>query len=123
MRYIDEDKILVIKGRYNTSNDRKSVVAEDIYEITEAIEKLTEHITIKINPLGMTKEKISQIKVVVTSNKGSIPLKFVIKREGKYEVAMSVAEEYYVKPKVSLFKQIEDLIGEDRIEFSIKKAE
>ncbi|MBC7196426.1 MAG: DNA polymerase III subunit alpha, partial [Deferribacterales bacterium] len=77
MRYIDEDKILVIKGRYNTSNDRKSVVAEDIYEITEAIEKLTEHITIKINPLGMTKEKISQIKVVVTSNKGSIPLKFV----------------------------------------------
>ncbi|UOD35337.1 DNA polymerase III subunit alpha [Deferribacteraceae bacterium V6Fe1] len=123
MRYIEEDKILVIKGRYNTTNDRKSVVAEEIYEITEAIEKLTEHITIKINPLGMTKEKISQIKVVVTSNKGLIPLKFLVKKEGKYEVAMSASEEYYVKPKVSLFKQIEDLIGEDRIEFSIKKAE
>jgi len=123
MRYIEEDKILVIKGRYNTANDRKSVVAEEIYEITEAIEKLTEYIIIKINPLGMTKEKISQIKVVVTSNKGPIPLKFIIKREGKYEVAMSASEEYYVKPKVSLFKQIEDLIGEDRIEFSIKKAE
>lgn len=122
MRYIEEDKILVIKGRYNTTNDRKSVVAEEIYEISEAIEKLTDYITIRINPLGMTKEKISQIKLVVTSNKGSIPLKFLVKREGKYEVAMSASEEYYVKPKISFFKQIEDLIGEDRIEFTIKKA-
>jgi len=121
VRHIEEDKIIIVKGRYNINEDRKSVVAEEIYDIAEALEKLTEYIVIKINPVGMTKEKIAEIKQAVTINKGGIPLKFAIKREDKYEVILSASESFHVKPKVSLFKQVEDLIGEDKIEFVIKK--
>lgn len=121
VRHIEEDKIIIVKGRCNINEDRKSVVAEEIYDIAEALEKLTEYIVIKINPVGMTKEKIAEIKQAVTINKGGIPLKFAIKREDKYEVILSASESFHVKPKVSLFKQIEDFIGEDKIEFVIKK--
>ncbi|MDK2791535.1 MAG: polymerase subunit alpha [Deferribacteres bacterium] len=121
VRHIEEDKIIIVKGRYNINEDRKSVVAEEIYDIAEALEKLTEYIVIKINPVGMTKEKVAEIKQAVTINKGGIPLKFAIKREDKYEVILSASESFHVKPKVSLFKQVEDLIGEDKIEFVIKK--
>jgi DNA polymerase-3 subunit alpha len=121
VRHIEEDKIIIVKGRYNINEDRKSVVAEEIYDIAEALEKLTEYIVIKINPVGMTKEKVAEIKQAVTINKGGIPLKFAIKREDKYEVILSASESFHVKPKVSLFKQIEDFIGEDKIEFVIKK--
>ena len=121
VRHIEEDKIIIVKGRYNINEDRKSVVAEEIYDIAEALEKLTEYIVIKINPVGMTKEKVAEIKQAVTINKGGIPLKFAIKREDKYEVILSASESFHVKPKVSFFKQIEDFIGEDKIEFVIKK--
>lgn len=120
LKYIVEDSIIVVNGKYSSTEERKSVVAEEIFEITEAVENLTESITIKINPVGLTKEKISELKLAVQQNRGNIPLKFYIKRDKKYEAVIKASESFFVKPKISLFKKVEDLLGANKIEFTIK---
>lgn len=118
---IEEDKIIFIRGRYSVDGERISVVSEEIMEITDALEKLTESIIIHLNPVGLTKEKILQIKDIVIKNSGITPLKITVEAKEKFKMDIQAGENFRVKPKISLFKQVEDVLGPNKIHFNVKK--
>lgn len=118
---IEEDKIIFIRGRCSFDGERSSVVSEEIMDIADAIEKLTDSVTIHLNPVGLTKEKILQIKDVVIKNSGITPLKITVESKEKFKMDIQAGENFRVKPKISLFKQVEDLLGPNKIHFNVKK--
>lgn len=117
----EEDKIVFVRGRYSSNDDRSSVVAEDVMEIKDAVEKLTENITINLNPVGLTKDKVMQFKDIVVNNSGNTPLKIIVESKEKYKMEILAGEKFKVKPGIAIFKQIEGLLGPDKIRFSVSK--
>jgi len=127
IRYLEEDKILIIAGTISKKgvgeDMRISVIANEIGEVSEAMEKMTKGILIKLNAIGFTEDRVSDLKHILGTHKGELPVHFEVERPAKYRVRMKLSDDFKVSPKFSLFKQLDDLLGEKRFEVMIKKPE
>ncbi|WP_273266102.1 DNA polymerase III subunit alpha [Flexistipes sinusarabici] len=122
LRNIEEDRILIVKGKYNSDEEKESVLVEEIYEINEAIETLADSLLIKLNMIGFTEERLNKLKNIITRYQGTLPVKLEIDNPTKYKLSIEAGENFAVKPSLSLFKQIEDLLGSNTYEIMLKAS-
>ncbi len=119
---IVEDRILIVKGKYTCDEEKESILVEEIYEITEAIESLAEFLVIKLNMIGFTQERLNKLKNIINRYKGEIPVCLEIDNPTKYKIKMKVGKNFAVKPSLALFKQIEDLLGNNTYDIKLKAS-
>ena len=119
LKYLTEDKILIIDGRINISENNISVIAEEIIEINEALEKMVAEVKIKLNLIGFTYERIQKLKDLTERYKGNIPLYFEIEHPNKFKALINVSNDHFIRPSFSFFKQIDELLGKNRYEITV----
>jgi len=119
---IVEDKILIVKGKYTCDEEKESILVEEIYEINDAIESLADFLLIKLNMIGFTQERLNKLKSIISRYKGGLPVCLEIDNPTKYKIKMKVGKDFAVKPSLSLFKQIEDLLGNNTYDIKLKAS-
>lgn len=112
---LEEDRIIIVKGRYSSNGERKSVTVNELFEPNEAMENLIEGITININLIGFTENNIDRIHSLIESYKGNAWVKFIINDPGKFSAEIKAGEKYKVKPGFALLSQLNDILGENNI--------
>lgn len=115
-RYFEEDKIILVKGKLNFSNDKYSILADEIHEINDAVEDMARGVIIKLNMIGFTEERIEQIKSLIARYRGKVPVTLELEHPTKYKLSLRISTEYNVRPGFSFFKQLDDILGKDRYE-------
>ncbi|MGE4268331.1 MAG: DNA polymerase III subunit alpha [Deferribacterales bacterium] len=123
VRHLVADKIVVVAGSVNHKDEETTILADAIMDVPEAVEKLTERVTIKLTSLGMTTEIISKLKTIIKLHKGDVPVTFYLERPKTYGVFINVGEEFNIKPDFDFYKEIDDLIGKGRYEIKSKTYE
>lgn len=123
LRFLEEDKIIVIKGRVSKKDDRVSFKAEEIFDADETVEKLTESVMIKLNAVAFTAERMQMLKTIIDRHKGEATVMFEIEMPSKFKVIMTAGDDFKVRPGFMLFKEIDDLFGEKRYEVKVKTDE
>ncbi|WP_022851154.1 DNA polymerase III subunit alpha [Limisalsivibrio acetivorans] len=118
-RYLEEDNIIVVQGRISVKDERTSFIAEEIYNVDETLAKLSDRITIKVNPVGFTPDRIMKLKDIFKRNAGTVPVMLEVEMPSKYSVTMKIGQDFGVKPSFAFFKEIEEMFGEKR--FSIER--
>lgn len=119
MNILDEDRIIIVRGRYSSNGDRWSVAANEILDPNEAMEKLITTITINLNLTGLTEERVSKLKDILKNHPGDSSVRFILEQTGKYRVYLKMNGKVKVKPCLSLFTQLDGFLGENRYEISV----
>ncbi|MGB9730981.1 DNA polymerase III subunit alpha [Calditerrivibrio nitroreducens] len=116
---LEEDKIIIVKGRYSSNGENRSVVANEILEPNEAMEKLITSITIYLNLTGFTEDRILKLKNIIDNYNGESIVKFVLEQTGKFKAHLKINSNLKVKPCLALFSQLDDFLGENRYEIDV----
>ncbi len=123
IRYLEEDKIIVIKGRVSKKDDRVSFKAEEIFDADETVEKLTETVVIKLNAVAFSEERMHRLRQLLSDHQGDAAVMFEVEMPSKFVVKMSAGSDFRVKPSFGLFKDIENIFGEKRFDVKVKTEE
>ncbi|MGC8768985.1 DNA polymerase III subunit alpha [Calditerrivibrio sp.] len=116
---LEEDKIIIVKGRYSSNGENRSVVANEILEPNEAMEKLITSITIYLNLTGFTEDRILKLKNIIDNYNGESIVKFVLEQTGKFKAHLKINSNLKVKPCLALFSQLDGFLGENRYEIDV----
>jgi len=116
---LEEDRIVIVRGRFNKNGERSAVVANEIMEPNEAMEKLISNITIYLNLTGFTDDRVLKFKELLSSYPGDAMVKFVLEHANKYRVHVKMNGNIKVKPCLQLFTQLDSFLGNNRYELGI----
>ncbi|MGC8925268.1 MAG: DNA polymerase III subunit alpha [Calditerrivibrio sp.] len=116
---LEEDKIIIVKGRYSSNGENRSVVANEILEPNEAMEKLITSITIYLNLTGFTEDRVLKLKNIIDNYNGESIVKFVLEQTGKFKAHLKINSNLKVKPCLALFSQLDGFLGENRYEIDV----
>jgi len=119
-RHLEDDKIIIVAGRINKKEEGSSILAEKIMDVTEAMELLTENVTIKLSSVGMTAEMISKLKTLLGTHHGDVPVKLTIEKPKTYAVHLETGKDFCIRPGYDFYNEIDTLLGKNRYEISAR---
>jgi len=119
-RHLENDKIVIIAGKIDHKEDSTVIMADKIMNVTEAMEMLTQHVTIELSSLGMTAELISKLKTLVSTHHGDVPVKLKLEKPKSFAVYIQTGPDFCIKPGYDFFNEIDNLLGKGRYEISSK---
>ncbi|QGU96197.1 DNA polymerase III subunit alpha [Clostridium bovifaecis] len=109
---IQEDEIVLIKGRVTKREDEQSKV------LCDAVEKLikisTEKLYIQVNSNREVKNAMNELKAVSISNGGSVPIYICTKEEKKKYL---LSREYWIKENEDIIEFLKEKYGRENIKF------
>lgn len=106
-----------VEGRLNLKEQRPKIIVEYMTPIEEARVRFTKALAINIVSLGMENGILEDLKGVLKKHGGDIPvyLNVTTKKNGSYRIL--VDRELYVNPTNEMVEELEELIGQDHIQF------
>lgn len=113
--YITGDTPIFVKGRVDRMEDKVKIVAEDIYPISEAKQRLARAVHIKINTLAMEGGLLEDVKGLLKTYPGGCPVMIhLLYPEGR-EVVIALPEDLKVIPTKEMCKAVKGLLGPQSI--------
>jgi DNA polymerase-3 subunit alpha len=115
--YLDEDKIVFVKGRVDFRREKPNILAEEIVGLDEATEKLASKVRIRLDAKDITKEKVAEIKSICQSHRGKSPV-YIAVRTDKGRVYAAADRMLSVNPDVDFCRKMQQLIGEENLQLA-----
>ncbi|ADD66849.1 DNA polymerase III, alpha subunit [Denitrovibrio acetiphilus DSM 12809] len=119
-RHLENDKIIIIAGKIDHKEDNTVIMADKIMDVTEAMEMLTELVTIKLTSTGMTSEILNKLKTTLATHHGDVPVKLYLEKPKAYGVHIKTGPDFGIKPGYDFYNEIDNLLGKDRYEIKSK---
>ncbi|HEY6906347.1 MAG TPA: DNA polymerase III subunit alpha, partial [Ignavibacteriaceae bacterium] len=119
-KYIKEEECVLILGKTESSGDAIKLHIDRVIPLKDSKKELTESIRIYIDKKVHPVEKISELKEILDSNEGSIPLYIDLASNGS-KPARFMLKNKRVNLNDNLINDIIRCLGEDSIIFVGKK--
>jgi len=110
--YIVPATVVLIKGRLNLREETPKIIANDLIPIDEIYRLIT---GMNINLSGIRENLFESLKALLASSPGKIPIYLYLNTPAKSKVQVLVGENLYVQPTEQLIRDIENLLGEERL--------
>lgn len=118
---LEEDHIIVVKGKCSINEEKCSVLADEIYDIEDALNKLTKELIILLD-FNMDITLIDKLKQLFITNKGNTPVIFVVNNQEHFEARLSIGSQYYIKLSSQFIDKLSQLIGSESYKIEIEKS-
>ena len=116
------DKIVFVQGRVDRSRDEPSIIAEDIIPLAEASERLTQFALISIDAAGFEPARLEEMKDLVQTHRGEVPLYFRVKTHNRRTVLIRAGREFCIRPTRHLSEDMAKFLGEGHLAYSARMA-
>jgi DNA polymerase-3 subunit alpha len=110
--------VVLVRGRINLREESPKIVANDIIPMDYIYKYIT---GININLTGLRENLFSSLKEKLSSSPGKIPIYLHLDSPSKSRIQLVVGDELYVEPTEDLIRDIEELLGEDRVSVTISQ--
>jgi DNA polymerase-3 subunit alpha len=111
-RYIQPNSVVLVKGTLNLKEDTPKIIVNDLFPFEEIYKLIT---AMSINLSGLRENVFESLKGSLAASRGNIPIYLNLDTPAKSKVQLVVGEGYYVSPSEKLIKEIEDLLGAERL--------
>ncbi|MFA4989307.1 MAG: DNA polymerase III subunit alpha [Candidatus Omnitrophota bacterium] len=111
-RYIQPNSVVLVRGILNLKEDTPKILVNDLFPFEEIYKLIT---AMSINLSGLRENVFESLKGALTASRGNIPIYLNLDTPAKAKVQLVVGENFYVAPSEKLIKDIEDLLGEERL--------
>jgi DNA polymerase-3 subunit alpha len=119
-RHLENDKIIIIAGKVDHKEDSSNILADKIMDVTEAMEMLTEEVTITLSSVGMTSERLSKLKTILGTHHGEVPVKLKLEKPKTFAVYINTGPDFKIKPGYEFYSEIDSLLGKNRYDIRSK---
>lgn len=114
--YVQAGTVVLIKGRVNLREDTPKIAINDMIPI-DAVYKLIS--AFNINLSGIRENLFESLKELLSTSPGSVPVYLHLDTPHKSKVQLVVDERLYVLPSEKLIRDIENLLGGERLTLTI----
>ncbi|MDD2927257.1 MAG: DNA polymerase III subunit alpha [Candidatus Omnitrophica bacterium] len=111
-RYIQPNSVVLVRGTLNLKEDTPKILVNDLFPFEEIYKLIT---AMSINLSGLRENVFESLKGALAASRGNIPIYLNLDTPAKAKVQLVVGENFYVAPSEKLIKDIEDLLGEERL--------
>ncbi|MDD5518789.1 MAG: OB-fold nucleic acid binding domain-containing protein, partial [Candidatus Omnitrophica bacterium] len=111
-RYIQPNSVVLVRGTLNLKEDTPKILVNDLFAFEEIYKLIT---AMSINLSGLRENVFESLKGALAASRGNIPIYLNLDTPAKAKVQLVVGENFYVAPSEKLIKDIEDLLGEERL--------
>jgi len=120
---IREDMPVMVMGRTAANEGEPRIVANEIFSLDEAPQRLTGAVHVKLVTAGLEEPLLKKLASLISSHSGQcdLYLHLVTPREG--EVTVKAGARRKVEPSDELVQAAEELLGEETIWFSARQGE
>jgi DNA polymerase-3 subunit alpha len=115
-RYIQPNSVVLVRGALNLKEDTPKVLVNDLFPFDEIYKLIT---AMSINLSGLRENVFETLKELLAASRGNIPIYLNLDTPSKSRVQLVVGEGFYVTPSEKLIKDIEDLLGEERLSLTL----
>jgi len=112
---LTSDEPVLISGKLDVSDERVLVIASNIEPALMLRNKRTSEAFVKIDTTRTNKKKLNDLKTVLVSHRGEIPVKLIFHKPAHSETVLNL--EMKVNPSEELANEIEALFGEPVVTF------
>ena len=113
---IEEDKPVLIKGRVSFKEDIPKVVADSIYALDDAEEKLTSSVHIDLHQARVNDGTIEKLNELLKGNPGKCPVFLNFFFSTGEKIIMKTGANLCVIPSRSLVEKVKELLGEESVQ-------
>ncbi len=117
MGYIKTELPLFVIGDVDLAEEGVKIIAKDLVPVSEAREKLTSRVRIKLNIPGLKNEDIHALKDILSQYPGKCPVFLHLIIPGKGEIVISLPEKFSITPSFDFSTEIEAYCGDGSIVF------
>ena len=118
---LEVDHIIVIKGKCSINEEKCSILADEIYNIEDALNKLVKNLVILLD-FNLDITLIDKLKQLFITNRGSVAVLFVVNNREYFKAQLSIDNQYYVKLSSQFIDKLSQLIGSDSYQIEIEKS-
>jgi DNA polymerase-3 subunit alpha len=117
-----QDEIVLLKGRLNSEPDDSviKIICEEVFPLKDAPGFLTECLVLHIDKSKITSGQIRDLKTILHSHPGKLPVYFKVSMNGQDEINM-VSKKIKVSVDMSLIDELEKILSINNIKVKIKQ--
>ncbi len=113
--YLREGQLVFVKGKYLGEGENRRISLSQALPLVDAFEKLAKRVVVRIFLPGLEEATLAELKVILDSHEGKIPVYFELETPHAYKVVARSTEVQRVAPTEALLRKIEDLLGENSV--------
>ncbi len=111
-RYIQPNTVVLIRGIINLKEDTPKILVNDMFPVDEIYRMIT---SMNINLSGLRENVFASLKDLLECSRGTVPIYLHIDTPARSKVQLVVGESLYVAASEKLIRDIEELLGEERL--------
>ena len=113
---IEPESILFIRGKIDRRRETPSIVVNDVIPISEATNKLTTAVAIKLDRATHSTEQVKEAAALVAKHRGNIDLYVQLDTSDEHKVVLKMRREMNVRPSAELVQDIEQVLGNGAVQ-------
>jgi DNA polymerase-3 subunit alpha len=110
----DEAKVW-LKGKFTGEGDNRKIQLTALLPLEDAFEKMARRVVVRVYLPGLEENVLEDLQAILRRHPGSCPLVFEMQQPFSFKAFVESPEFKTVAPTDALVKQIEAMLGEDRV--------
>ncbi len=111
IQHLKPNAVIFVRGRLSLRDDQPKIVANEIVPIEEVPQKYTSSVTIDLFTAGLEGKTLKDLKEILSSFPGDVPVKFNFTTAENQEVLLVAGKELSIKVNNEVINEIEKLTG------------
>jgi DNA polymerase-3 subunit alpha len=112
---LTSEEPVLVSGKLDVTDERALIIAANIEQALALRDRRASEAFVRVNATRFNKKKLAELKSVLTSHRGEIPVKLILHRPDHSETVLSL--NFGVNPSEDLANAVESLLGEPAISF------
>lgn len=114
---------IIVEGYIQKDERGAKIIAETLLSLSEAREKFTELVKIRLESENVTRKRLTELKKVLFQFHGNTPLLLTLHFAGKGEVDIDVIKDLTIRPCRELSDKIEETLGYQALNYRKRPIE
>ncbi len=111
---LQADKVVFVRGKVDNKRERPCILADEIFPIEEAKDKLAARVAIKLDAHTVTEDRIAEIRSICESHRGKSSLLVAVHTD-KARVYATADNRWNINPSADFFRKMRQVVGEDNV--------
>ena len=109
---LQEDQAIFVRGKINEQKDDPEIIIDHVMTVEQGLQDLVTRITLQVK--DKTEDDVRKLFDVCSRYRGDCKT-FINVQSKAFSTDLEVAEKYYLRPGIGLFKEIEEVIGKGSV--------
>jgi len=122
-KLVSTEEPVMVKGSVEFESETpKNIIVNEVKSLRETRRESSAAIHIRLDPIGVDEEVLSQIKRVIVENRGACPVFFHIREARGEEKIVRAHHTFGITPSDSFMSGLVRIVGEDAVRYSTRNC-